>query len=288
MNEQTKFLIDERIKTIKERLQCLGMTNATIKTYSLVLKSLFCHIGKINEITEKEVMIYLDYLMIKKKYVARSRNLVAKIIKFYFREFFEKEIRIEMIKESKPIPNICWDDDFKQIISVTPNIKHRICLLLMRYSGLRRWEVIRVMKHHILSDGKLLVKCGKGQKDRYTLIPPQVLEQLNAYISLLHTQNPYLFPSQDGKGHYSSRTPQAILINAFKNLKWHRDRWFGCHALRHAFCVYCLDNRIGDYDQVSKWLGHSVKQTTQIYTQCRKIDYVESIERYKAINCFIQ
>ena len=288
MNEQLRFLIDERIKTIKERLQCLGMTHSTIKTYSLVLKSFFQHIEKINDITEKEVEIYLDYLIIKKKYMARSRNLVAKIIKFYFREFFEKEIKIARIKENKPIPNICWDNDFRQIISVTTNIKHRICLLLMRYSGLRRWEVIRVMKHHIQSDGKLLVKCGKGQKDRYTLIPPQVLDQLNAYISLLPIQNPYLFPSQDGTGHYSSRTPQAILINAFKDLKWHRERWFGCHALRHAFCVYCLDEKIGDYDQVSKWLGHSVKQTTQIYTQCIKADYVESIERYKAITCFIQ
>ena len=46
MNEQLRFLIDERIKTIKERLQCLGMTHSTIKTYSLVLKSFFQHIEK--------------------------------------------------------------------------------------------------------------------------------------------------------------------------------------------------------------------------------------------------
>lgn len=76
--------------------------------------------------------------------------------------------------------------------------------------------------------------------------------------------------------------------NAFRSLGWHKSRWFGCHALRHAFCVYCLDNKIGDYDQVSNWLGHSVGQTTKIYTQCRKQNYVESIARYKETKVIIR
>ena len=277
-----------KMEHIKTKLKGYGLTDSTIKTYTSILSKFFEHTKKVNHFTKEEINQYLDYLIIKKNYSARSRNLAMKIIRFYCRDFLNFEVELNKAKEDKPIPKICWDSDFRQVISVTKNIKHRLCLLLMRYSGLRRWEVIRVMKHHILDDGKLLVKLGKGRKDRYTIIPPQILDQLNSYISLLPAENPYLFFSQDGKGHYSKRTPQAILNNAFKRLGWHRSRWFGCHALRHAFCVYCLDEKIGDYDQVSKWLGHSVKQTTQIYTQCRKIDYVESIERYKAIKCFIQ
>jgi len=275
----------ERIKT---KLKGYGLADSTIKTYTSILKKFFNHYKKVNNFTETEILDYLDYLMVVKNYCGRSRNLVMKIIKFYCREFLNFEPELKRAKENKPIPKICWDSDFSKILSVTPNIKHRMCLLLMRYSGLRRWEAIRVMKHHILDDGKLLVKQGKGSKDRYTIIPPQVLEQLKSYINLLPAENPYLFSSQDGKGHYSKRTPQAILNNAFKRLGWHRSRWLGCHSLRHAFCVYCLDNKIGDYDQVSKWLGHSVNQTTQIYTKCRKIDYVESIERYKATTVLIR
>lgn len=276
------------MEVIKTKLKGMGLTDSTIRTYVSILEHFFKHIGKATNISQQEINDYLDYLMVCKNYKARSRNLVAKIIKYYCREFLEFNMEYKKAKEDKPIPTVCWDNEFRQIISVTKNIKHRLCLLLMRYSGLRRWEVIRVMKHHIQDDGKLYVKGGKGQKDRYTIIPPQVLEQLKSYISLLPTENPYVFPGQEGICHYSKRTPQAILINAFKALKWHRSRWFGCHALRHAFTIYCLDEKIGDYDQVSKWLGHSVKQTTQIYTRCRKIDYVESIERYKEITCFIQ
>lgn len=276
------------MEKIKNRLKGLGLTESTIRTYNSILKGFFDYHKRYRDFTEKEILGYLDHLMIQRNYSARSRNLVYKVIKFYCREFLKQEIKIERAKENKPIPKVCWDSDFRQIISVTKNIKHRLCLLVMRYSGLRKWETIRLMKHHILDDGRIFVKAGKGQKDRYTICPPQVLEQLKDYIALLPIDNPYVFQGAFNKGHYSSRTPQAILNNAFETLKWHKERWFGCHALRHAFCIYALDNKIGDYDQVSKWLGHSVNQTTQIYTKCRKLNYVESIERYKATTCIIQ
>ena len=63
----------------------------------------------------------------------------------------------------------------------------------MRYSGLRRWEVIRVMKHHIQPDGRLLVKNGKGGKDRYTILPPQVSKDLKKFVDFLPLDNPYIF-----------------------------------------------------------------------------------------------
>lgn len=288
MNEQTKFLIEERIKTIKERMICLGMTYATIKTYCSVLKGLFDNLEKITDISEQEVLTYLDYVILKKKNKERSRNLKAKIIRFYFREFLNKNIEINKSKEDKPIPKVCWDNQLEEIIKVMPNIKHRLILLLMRYSGLRNWEVIRLEKHHILNDGTILVRHGKGRKDRYTICHPKVLEKLRTFISLLPTNNNnYIFQGQNGIGHYSSRTPLAILHNVFRKLEWHKDKWFGCHALRHAFCVYSLDNKIGDYDQVSKWLGHSVGQTTQLYTLCRRINHIEAIKKYNAIECVI-
>lgn len=261
------------MQQIKDRLKGLGLQDSTIKTYTSILGQFFEHSRKASNFTEEEINNYLDYLIIKRNYSARSRNLVSKVIKFYCREFENKIITIRKAKESKPIPK----NEFSQILSVTPNIKHRLCLLLMRYSGLRRWEVIRVMRHHIQPDGRLFIKSGKGNKDRYTIIPPQVLEQLNAYVSLLPAGNPYIFQGQNSK-HYNPRTPEQILVNAFKKLGWHRSRWFGCHALRHAFTIWAVDVVRLDYDEVSKMLGHSIRQTTQIYTQCRKLNLQRAIK----------
>lgn len=268
---------------LTDRMKGMGLADSTIKTYAYILESFFDHFGKVNNFTTQEISNYLDYLIISKNYSARSRNLDMKVIRFYCREFLGFVPDLTKAKENKPIPKICEDNDFTSILSVTPNIKHRLCLLLMRYSGLRRWEVIRVMRHHIQQDGRLLVKNGKGAKDRYTIIPPQVLEQLNAFISLLPAENPYIFQGQYG-GHYSKRTPEQILVNAFNKLHWNKEKWFGCHALRHSFTLWCVDDLRLDFDEVSKMLGHSVMQTTQIYTKCRKLNLKRAIEVCREVN----
>jgi len=272
------------MELIKNKLKGMGLADSTIKTYSSILNLFFEHVKKVNNFTEQEISDYLDYLMIKRNYSGRSRNLVMKVIRFYCREFLDFEPNIKKSKENKPIPKICEDSDFSSILSVTPNIKHRLCLLLMRYSGLRRWEVIRVMRHHIQPDGRLLVKSGKGDKDRYTIIPPQVLEQLQSYISLIPVSNPYVFQSRDGKGHYDKRTPEQILKNAFIKLRWHKQKWFGCHALRHSFTLWCVDTLRLDFDEVSKMLGHSIMQTTQIYTKCRQLNLKRAVELCREVS----
>ena len=266
------------MQLIKNKLKGLGLADSTIKTYLSVLDQFFKHTKKVTNFTEQEIHNYLDYLIIKKNYKARSRNLVSKVIKFYCREFLNFIPEIKKAKEDKPIPKICEDIEFSQILSVTPNIKHKLCLLLMRYSGLRKGEVIKIMKHHIQDDGRLKVVNGKGKKDRYTIIPPQIKDQLNSYISLLKAENSYLFPSQDGKWHYSEGTPIEILKNAFNKLEWHKEKRFGCHALRHAFTIWAVDELRMDFDEVSKALGHSINQTTQLYTRCRKMNLKRAIE----------
>ena len=270
------------MKNIINKLKGMGLADSTIKTYCSILSRFFEHTRKVSNFTEQEINDYLNYLIIKKNYSARSRNMNMKIIRFYCRDFLGFVPEIKKAKENRPIPKICEDDDLNKILSVTRNPKHRLCLLLMRYSGLRRSEVIKLMKHHIQTDGRLLVKQGKGKKDRYTIIPPQIREELSKFISLLPKDNPYIFQGQIS-GHYNPKTPQKILNNAFVKLGWHRDRWFGCHALRHAFCIWALDNDVGDYDEVSKMLGHSVRQTTQIYTQCRKLDLQKSIKKCEGL-----
>lgn len=273
------------MQLIKDKLRGYGLTNSTIKTYTSILSHFFEHTKKVNSFTGEEINQYLDYLIVKKNYSARSRNLVMKILRWYCNKELNLNLHFSKSKENKPIPKICEDKDFTQLLSVTHNIKHRLCLLLMRYSGLRRWEVVRVMKHHIQPDGRLLVKSGKGDKDRYTLIPPQLLEQLTSFINLLPSDNPYIFQGQDIKHkHYSLATPEEILKNAFRKLGWQKERWFGCHALRHAFTIWAVDDVRMDFDEVSKSLGHSIKQTTQIYTQCRKLNLKRAIDLCREVS----
>lgn len=98
------------MQLIKTKLQGMGLTQATIKTYLSILGAFFKHYGKVSNFTEQEVKDYLDYLIVKRNYSARSRNLAMKVIRFYFREFLDKELNINKAKENKPITKKCRRD----------------------------------------------------------------------------------------------------------------------------------------------------------------------------------
>lgn len=271
------------MQPIKNKLKGMGLTYSTIKTYSSILKRFFEHFKKTSNFTFEEMESYLDYLMVVKDLKASSRNLTADVLEFYSREFLDDKIEFRKAKVTKEIQPVCWDEDYKQILSVTPNIKHKLCLNVMRYSGLRRAEVVKVMKHHIMPTNRLFVKFGKGQKSRYTIMPPQIYQDINNFKSLLPAENPYVFQGQGGKGHYSPETPNEILNNAFDKLGWSKERRYGCHALRRFCIIFMVDNLHLDFDKVSKYHGHSIMRTTQIYTESRKLSIEEDARKYEQV-----
>ena len=77
------------MQAIKDKLKGMGLQDSTIKTYCSILIHFFEHTKKTTNFTEQEISNYLDYLIIKKNYSGRSRNLVMKVIRFYCREFLE-------------------------------------------------------------------------------------------------------------------------------------------------------------------------------------------------------
>jgi len=271
------------MEQIKTRLKGLGMANSTIKTYSSILGRFFIHFKKTTNFSMEEMQSYLDYLMVVKDFKASSRNLVADVLEFYSREFLNKDIEFRKAKVTKEIQPVCWDEDYKQILSVTPNIKHKLCTNVMRYSGLRRDEVVRVMKHHFMPVNRLFVKYGKGNKDRWTIVPPQIYHDMQSFKSLLPVENPYIFQGQGGKGHYSSDTPNEILNNAFDKLGWPKERRYGCHALRRFCVIFMVDNLKLDFDKVSRYMGHSIMRTTQIYTESRRLSLEEDAKKYETV-----
>ena len=60
--------------------------------------------------------------------------------------------------------------------------------------------------------------------------------------------------------------------------------WADSTSLRHAFVIWCVDTLRLDFDEVSKILGHSIMQTTQIYTKCRQLNLKRAIELCSKVN----
>lgn len=136
---------------------------------------------------------------------------------------------------------------------------------LMLYTGLRRSEVLKLQIRHVdLDGGSLQVIQGKGGKDRFLPLNPQLEPILRAYLAARAAcradGNPYFFISVEPGKPLSERGIRRL----FDKLKAYTGLDFSPHALRHTFATLMLEGGC-DIFSLSQLMGHSKITTTAIY-----------------------
>ena len=152
-----------------------------------------------------------------------------------------------------------------QVPELSP--KHRAILLTTYAAGLRVSEVCRLRPADILSDrGQIRVEHGKGDKERYTVLSPKLLQELRAYYRI-YRPSVWLFPGQ---------RPDRPLATASVQEAFHRAVRLaglpdcgGVHCLRHSFATHLLEAEV-PLPIVQRVLGHSSFSTTSRYLHVRR------------------
>jgi site-specific recombinase XerD len=153
--------------------------------------------------------------------------------------------------------------EINKIIEVTDNKKHNLILTITYGAGLRVSEVVNLKVKDVDTNNLTLhIKKAKGKKDRITIIPEKIKDDLEMIINSKKPDE-YVFPSERG-GKLTTRTVQKIFTNAMKNAEIRKDATF--HSLRHSFATHLLENGV-DVRYVQELLGHQNIRTTQRYTQ---------------------
>lgn len=107
-------------------------------------------------------------------------------------------------------------DEIRRLFSMIDNVKHRAILLTIYGGGLRLNEALHLKLTDIDSDRmQILVRAGKGKKDRYTLLSKTALSALRLYWQLHHPTY-LLFPGQDGQRPLDANSFQRVFHNAKK------------------------------------------------------------------------
>jgi len=129
-------------------------------------------------------------------------------------------------------------------------------------SGLRLSELAQLRVNDLdLDELTIHIKLGKGKKDRISVIPARLKNDLNSIIAV-KSPDDYLFVSERG-GNLTTRTIQKIFTQALNKSGVKKAATF--HSLRHSFATHLLENGI-DIRYVQELLGHANIRTTQIYT----------------------
>ncbi len=101
-------------------------------------------------------------------------------------------------KQPKILPNVLSLEEVKKILLAPTNLKHRTMLMVLYSCGLRRGELLNLKFSDIHRErGIILVRQGKGNKDRIVGLPGGVLKSLGDYY---HSYRPkeYVFEGQKG------------------------------------------------------------------------------------------
>jgi len=200
----------------------------------------------------------------------QTLNLYLNAIKFFYREIIhtKRHINVKFAKRNKRLPVVLTRDEISNILESIKNPKHKLMVALAYGSGLRVSEVVKLKLRDInLSEKLIHIKYSKGKKDRITILPESLCDQLEVILLSKH-KNDYVFESIRG-GKLSTRALQAVLENALKNLGMTKPATF--HSLRHSFATHLIEDGV-DIRYVQELLGHSKIQTTQIYTQVTNLN----------------
>lgn len=305
--EKSPFLRQVRA-VIRER----GLAYKTEKTYLHWIRKFICFHGKKHpvDLGEQQVSKFLSGLALHKDVAVNTQKVALNALVFLYRDVIKRplgELSHRYARESTRIPTVFTHQEAMAVIEQLHD-PFRLISELMYGSGLRISEAIKLRVMDVdFGMNVVIVRNSKGNKDRVTVLPAKLVDQLRTqieYVSALHRKDvqdgvgevylpkalarkypaaarqlgwQYLFPAvhiaKDPRAdklrrhHLMDSTVQKQVKAAIRRAGI--EKKCGSHTFRHSFATRLLE---GGYDlrTIQELLGHSNVATTEIYTHVVK------------------
>ena len=265
---------------------------STIQTYTFFIADFINFHTKtpLEELTNRAVELFIETVFIERKYSVSSQRQFISALKVFTSFYPQTKIHnlsLERPKKSRILPTVLSQEEVLKIIQCTQNIKHRAILTLLYSCGLRIGELINLKLADFHVERKqLIVKKGKGRKDRYVSLADSFLPLLSNYY-LSYKPTIYFVEGQNG-GKYSAESIRSFLRKSCK--KAGIRKLVTPHTLRHSYATHLLENGV-DLRYIQTLLGHSKPETTMIYTHVQRKDLMEiqnpldvALQKFNKIN----
>jgi site-specific recombinase XerD len=246
-------------------LRLKGLGERTVDNYVSAVARLSLYYKRSPlDVTEEQVKAYLLHLLRERKLAPATVNLHINALKTFYKliePFNTRMADIGYVKVPKQIPLVLSREEVKRMIDATGNLKHKAVLLLLYSSGLRLRECACLKPQHIESARmKVRVECGKGKRDRYTVLSHKALSVLQEYFRLARPRV-WLFEGRNGR-RYSARSIGKIVERASHMARI--GKRVHPHTLRHCFATHLLEAGTA-LPVIQRLLGHTNLKTTLVY-----------------------
>ncbi len=244
---------------LKTELKLKGSSGLTIRNYSWFVEKFLEKINKkIEDLNGDDAKAFLVEMLDEK---SRSTvSLAASSLRFFYNLLGKTDIKINLPKKERKLPNILTKSEISKLIHSADNLKSKLIISMLYSSGMRVSEVVNLKRQDLdLENSEGTIKNGKGSKDRLFMINKDLCEGLTKYLEK-YRENIYLFSKEKP---LTTRNIQKIINKTSK--KAGIKKRVTPHTLRHSFATHLLESGT-DIRVIQVLLGHENLQTTQIYT----------------------
>ena len=167
-------------------------------------------------------------------------NATVVALRFFFKVTLERDDlvrRLTLVSEPRRVPIVLSPEEVARLLTAAPGVKYRAALGVAYGAGLRVSEVVALKVTDIDRERMLLrVEQGKGQKDRFVMLSPQLLELLRDWRQVAQPRG-WLFPGLDPVNPMSARQ-LCRAVSAAARAAGIAKR-VSPHTLRHSFASIC-------------------------------------------------
>lgn len=258
------------VEKVKFTMKLGGKSDRTFNNYKSHINRFLNYYDEnidINKLANNKIVNYFIKQYVNKNKCDSSLNVGICSIKFLYSVCFNRKLNSDLlpsVKLKKKIPTIISKELFLKIFNEEHCLKYKCWLILAFCCGLRVSEIATIRIENIYPNEHKLKVLGKGNKERYTILPDIVTKFLRLYCkeNKIINKKGYLFVGIGGNEHMNNKS----IINYFSLLKdaYNLDDNISMHTLRHSFATYYLMNG-GNIITLKSMLGHSSLATTDKY-----------------------
>ena len=218
-----------------------------------------------DQLTADDARQFLLYLVQDRHMSWSSYNVIRAGLLFFFRITLGREITIGFIpcaRRRRRLPTVLSKEEVLRLFSAARNHKHRVMMMILYGAGLRVSELCGLCVKDIDSSRMVLrIRQGKGNKERYAKLSPQLLNVLREYYREYKPAD-WLFPGRIA-GQPITRMNVGKLFESVRK-RAGLGKNITPHTLRHSYASHMLDAG-ADLRTIQVLLGHQSITSTAIY-----------------------
>jgi site-specific recombinase XerD len=260
-----------------DTMQLRGLSRRTQQSYLSAVHHLARHYGISPDLlSEEQLRQYFLFLIVDRQLAPNTTNVALNAITFFYIYTLRRPWPLrDLVRPPLPqkLPVVLTPQEIWRIIEQVRRSDYSVCLSVIAACGLRLLEGVDLQVSQIDSARmQLIIRGGKGNKDRAVPLPARTLTLLRAHWPR-HRNPVWLFPATppQGQHHATAAMDESSLQKAFLKAREAAGvtKDATIHSLRHSWATHLVEHGVS-IRVVQLWMGHASPTTTALYTHLTK------------------